>query len=118
ISHMISQWQILVLPLIVWILLNRAGAWVVTKPGTVLDFDWVLRSVITPMLMFVARFVSVCMEEARDGARWTLDKVTQSLTYLYGPDGPAARLQPTGSMVLWLAIILAVALSLSLIDVR
>lgn len=118
ISHMISQGQILVLPLIVWILLNRAGAWVVTKPGTVLDFDWVLRSVITPMLMFVAGFVSVCMEEARDGARWTLDKVTQSLTYLYGPDGPAARLQPTGSMVLWLAIILAVALSLSLIDVR
>ena len=58
------------------------------------------------------------MIEARRGAHWMLDKIGVSLTYLYGPNGPAARLKPTGSMVLWLAIILAVALSLNLIDVR
>ena len=49
-------------------------------------------------------------------SRWALARA--GLKRIYGPSGIAARALPTGQMVLWLAILLAVALFLTLLDVR
>ena len=43
---------------------------------------------------------------------------TEMEKVLYETEGRIARIQPTGTMVLWLAILLGAALAVSLLDVR
>ncbi|MEL6947499.1 MAG: Na(+)/H(+) antiporter subunit D [Pseudomonadota bacterium] len=116
VSHFISQGQLLIPVFLVWWFMNRAGLWVTTRPGTVLDVDWIFRRFLTAVLYFIDRFFTATFSELKRGWAWLISLLAQSLAALYGPEGPAARLQPTGTMVLWLAILLGVALGLNLID--
>jgi multicomponent Na+:H+ antiporter subunit D len=83
--------------------------------SVILDTDWIYRKLLPAIISFVVLFVSAVWSEIVRGFNNTITAVQNTLANFYGPEGRVARVQPTGYMVLWLAILLGAALIVNLV---
>lgn len=117
VSHVLSQMQLLFFALLAFALLMRFGMFPKEKRGINVDVDWLYRKLAPAVIGFTASVISLVWNEAARGVTFSRGAILTTLARYYGPDGRAARLQPTGVMVLWLAVLLGAALLLNLLDI-
>ncbi len=105
-THVITQLQLLLFSAMAFAILYRRGVYPPEIPALNLDFDWVYRR-LGRRLMAVSRTAIGGTDRAirqalhRQGLR-----LLTGLFRHHGPHGILARTWPTGSMVLWVAVLL------------
>lgn len=109
-THVITQLQLLFFSALAFAVLMRTGIYPPELKSVNLDADWTYRRLLPRMIGAVARLVStVWTGIAGFGARCVHDVIAR-LYSSHGPEGRIARVWPTGSMVLWIAVLLGIAL--------
>ena len=106
-GHVLTQLQLLVFSALAFAVLIRTGIYPPELRSIDLDFDWIYRrlgagvakSAIDSAARFGAAFSGSVERVLRSGV--------QRIYRHHGPEGVLARTWPTGSMVLWVAILLA-----------
>jgi len=116
-AHVLAQMQLLFFALLAFALLMRFGFFPDEKRSINLDVDWSYRKLAPAIVGFTVTVVSVFWEELNRGIEYLKQRLQIVLRDIYGPLGGAARLQPTGTMVLWIAILLGAALFLNLLGI-
>lgn len=112
-SHVITQLQLLFFSALAFTLLMRTGIYPRQLKSVNLDFDWTYRK-LGPMLIGAVRYVLSAVWQGFLG--FNLRRIERMIVTLYrahGPQGSLARTWPTGSMVLWIAVLLGVTLLLN-----
>ena len=82
----------------------------------VVDFDLVTLRIVPAIFFFTLRFGLAIWEEMVRGAGVLFTSALEAVGRIYGPEGRASQLMATGTMVLWLAILLLAALSVNLLN--
>ncbi len=111
-SHILAQIQLLVFSAAAFAWLKVSGIYPPELRSTNIDVEWLYRRL-------APRWVRRCTQGLTDVSD-TLGQATQnasrgvmrSVVRHYGPEGTLARSWPTGSMVLWVAVLLATSLIL------
>ena len=116
-DHVLAQMQLLFFALLAFALLMRFGFFPEEKRSINVDTDWIYRKATPSIIAFLGNVIAAILEEVGRSVRFLSGAVQTALYDLYGPQGKAVRAQATGSMVLWLAILLGAALFLTLFDV-
>ncbi|MDO8423516.1 MAG: Na(+)/H(+) antiporter subunit D [Parvibaculum sp.] len=112
-DHVITQLQMLFFAALAFALLIRFNIYPAEYRSINLDFDWVYRRFLPNVLRVVTHYVTVIW---RVYARFADRRIERALMVIYrahGPQGALARTWPTGSMVLWIAILLGITLGLA-----
>jgi multicomponent Na+:H+ antiporter subunit D len=112
-SHVLSQLQLLLFSALAFAVLMRTGIYPPELSSTNLDFDWIWRRGLPQTASLLVQATSPLRRRfetalARGG--------TRSMSLLQEHFGPRSRLAqtwPTGSMVLWVVILLALSLLVS-----
>ena len=106
-GHTLSQMQLLVFSALAFAVLMRTGIYPPELPSINLDFDWFYRRLgvrfANSTVNFLARLRSAVLAQAVG----MLTRISQRIYRHHGPQGVLARTWPTGSMVIWVAILLA-----------
>ena len=93
-------------------MLKISGIYPPELHATNIDVEWVYRRLAPRTARRVGRLVSSMGDAAARALRGGNKAVMRSVFRHYGPDGTLARTWPTGSMVLWVAVLLAASLVL------
>ena len=115
-SHVISQLQLLFFALLAFAVLMRAGVYPPELRAINLDFDWTYRRLLPNIVGMVTKLISTVWHAVLGFAMRRVNNIIRGLYRAHGPEGPLARVWPTGSMVLWIAVLLAATLLVSFID--
>jgi multicomponent Na+:H+ antiporter subunit D len=111
-THVMTSFQLLLWAALAFAVLMRTGLYPAETPSVNLDFDWTYRRAIPRVIGWFARggrwIHRHVLDRAENNARRFIDGVYRH----HGPPGVFARTWPTGSTVLWVAIILAAYLIL------
>jgi multicomponent Na+:H+ antiporter subunit D len=110
-SHVLSQVQLLVFSALAFTVLMRTGVYPPEMRATNLDSDWLYRRLGKDVVLAVARTAGSAHAAARRLASRRLTRFVLGLYRHHGPQGVLARTWPTGSMVLWVAVLLGVYLA-------
>ncbi len=106
-SHVVAQLQLLLFSALAFVLLMRAGLYPRPQSSVNLDSDWIYRRGLPRLLSALSTgyrgFHSASVEQARVSGRG----LQSGLRRHHGPRGALARNWPTGSMVLWVTVMLA-----------
>ena len=109
-AHVVGQMQLLCFALLAFGVLMRAGIHPPEIRAVNLDTDasyrWLMPRVIAGLAKIIGRLWAV--NEALLGR--SVNRVVARLYQSHGPEGRIAKVWPTGSMVLWLAVLLGVTL--------
>lgn len=116
-AHILAQLQLLFFALFAFALLMRYGFFPDENRSINLDTDWFYRKLAPGVIWLVASLVRTVWGELARGANLTLKFGQDALHGLYGHGGRLERVQPTGAMVLWLAILLGAALAVNLVSI-
>ncbi len=102
-EHLVSQFQLLLFAGLAFFVMLP----LMKRTETVsLDWDWFYRKLGPRMASRVTDAAAATREETERGLRSRIDQVVRRLFEIHGPHGPLARTWPTGSMVLWVAVLL------------
>lgn len=80
------------------------------RPGIVLDVDWLYRQLLSNFALTLQSGVDRVWHRILGSVQRRLMWVLESVNRHHGPQGVLARTWPTGSMVLWVAVLLAASL--------
>jgi multicomponent Na+:H+ antiporter subunit D len=112
--HVVTQLQLLVFGALGFITLMKTGVYPDEKRAVHVDAEWLYRKlgpwVVTNVGGAVARVDTYVRAAVLEFVRSTLGVAGR----MHGPVGPLARWWPTGSMVLWVAILLGAYLIFNL----
>lgn len=108
-SHVVFQLQLLLATTVVFFLLR---ARLVAMLGSLIDIDWFYRSLGPRWTKLVVFGVSIEIREVARLVMRGLANLLGSLRRHYGTRGVLARTWPSGSMVLWVALLLLMYLAL------
>ncbi len=81
--------------------------WLKRTPTISLDTDWLYRVALHRVVTGIADRLGSAQEKAQQAAVRLLQAALARIQRHHGPEGVLARTWPTGSMVLWVAIMLA-----------
>lgn len=109
-GHVLTQLQLLAFAAAGFIWLRLSGAYPPELHATNLDADWLYRLWAARGLARAGAAIRVLDRAARDAFLAQLHKVLHHLRRHHGPEGRLARTWPTGSMALWVAVMLAATL--------
>lgn len=112
-AHVITQLQLLFFSALAFSVLMKTGIYPPELRSTNLDTDWTYRRLLPTI---IGALLHATRRTWRFGVRVTEYRLDRLLTGIYrahGPQGLLARTWPTGSMVLWIAILLGMTLMLS-----
>ncbi len=109
-THVITQLQLLFFSALAFTVLMRTGIYPPELKSVNLDFDWTYRKLFPAILRHAANFVSTVMAAGSHFIRRKRETMIRGLYQSHGPEGRMAKVWPTGSMVLWIAIILSATL--------
>ena len=115
-SHVLAQLQLLGFAMLAFFMLKHIGFYVVEKKSVNLDTDWVYRIGLPKIFGFCKSIVIVFWNEIVSGTIKTQNFLLDVIQHNYRPGGRIANTQSGGVMVLWIAILLGVALFLSLFE--
>ena len=116
-THVLAQTQLLFFSALAFVWLNLRGMYPPELRSTNLDFDWVYRRAFPTVLQKSFSLIGRADEAIRSAF---LDKLGNGLTFISKKNnrtsGLLSRNYPAGSMVLWVAVLLATYLFLSFIQ--
>ena len=81
--------------------------WLKRTPTITLDIDWLYRVALKNVVSKAGGLILEVLEKAEQRVVQLLQAMLQRIQRHHGPEGILARTWPTGSMVLWVAIMLA-----------
>ena len=114
VTHVITQLQLLFWSAVAFAWLNWVGLYPPELRSVNLDSDWIVRRLVPrmfgPVTRALARLWTGILDQLGRRATATLQTVHRH----HGPQGILERTWPTGSMALWVAILLALILLLYL----
>jgi len=111
-GHSLTQLQLLLFAALAFAVLMRTGLYPPEQASINLDTDWLYRRLAPrgiQKIVAVSRRTGQAALQAGSGLGRTLMRL---VLHHYGPEGTLARAWPTGSMVLWVAVLLAASLVL------
>ena len=111
-SHVLAQFQLLVFSAAAFTWLKISGIYPPELHATNIDAEWFYRRLAPRAARRVGWFVSRTGDAAARALRGGNKALMRSVFRHYGPEGTLARTWPTGSMVLWVAVLLAASLVL------
>lgn len=115
-THVITQMQLLMFSALAFAVLVRTGVYPPELKSVNLDTDWTYRrflpSVIVRVRNVVSRLWQINSNFWLRGLSGTISRLYRS----HGPEGRMAQVWPTGSMVLWIAILLGVTLIVNFVS--
>lgn len=112
-GHVITQLQLLFFAALAFALLVRFNIYPAEYRSINLDFDWVYRRALPRMFIYISARVTAVWRHLAGFAERRIDHTLSVVYRAHGPQGPLARTWPTGSMVLWIAILLGITLCLA-----
>ena len=115
-SHVIGQLQLLFFALLAFGVLMRTGIHPPEIRAINLDTDWTYRRLLPTIIGTVARTVSKMWSANGTFWRYSISAVISRLHNSHGPEGRMAQVWPTGSMVLWIAILLGITLIVNFVS--
>jgi multicomponent Na+:H+ antiporter subunit D len=114
-SHVLAQVQLLFFSALAFVWLNLKGLYPPELHSTNLDSEWFYRRVFPAIWQRLITFGTPVWEGGKQislaSLKWSIDLVTRH----HLPEGILARTWPTGSMVLWIAVLLGAYILLSLV---
>jgi multicomponent Na+:H+ antiporter subunit D len=105
-THVISQLQLLCFAALAFTWLKLQGIYPPELRAVNLDFDWTYRRLLPGMYRTLLAFLQPLNRTVRTGTANLLSNSISALFRHHGPQGLLARTWPTGSMVLWVAMLL------------
>ena len=112
-THVVTQLQLLFFSALAFTVLMRTGIYPPELRSTNLDTDWSYRRLLPAILRTTSAFVGAVWRWTTLVVRRRLDVFLSGVYRAHGPQGILARTWPTGSMVLWIAILLGTTLVLT-----
>jgi len=112
-DHVLTQLQLLVFAGFAFALLVRAGLYPAELRAINLDVDWLYRRLLPGAIALVGGWIGATWRASVRAFDYRLDRLIVTIYRTHGPLGILARTWPTGSMVLWIAVLLGITLMLS-----
>ena len=112
VTHVITQLQLLFWSAVAFAWLNWVGLYPPELRSVNLDSDWIVRRLVPRMLGPVTRAFARLWTGILDQVGRRATATLQTVHRHHGPQGVLERTWPTGSMALWVAILLALILLL------
>jgi multicomponent Na+:H+ antiporter subunit D len=109
-THVITQLQLLMFSALAFSVLMRTGLYPPELRSTNLDFDWIYRRVLPRLLLGIGGLIQDVWGGFVGRAQTRIQRIISTVYRHHGPQGTLARTWPTGSMVLWVAVLLFVML--------
>jgi multicomponent Na+:H+ antiporter subunit D len=103
-SHVVLQLQLLLFSGLAFFVMLP---WLKRTTTITLDFDWLYRVALPAIISRIGNFVAQPLARSNRRIMRMLELALSRLYRHHGPQGILARTWPTGSMVLWVAILLA-----------
>ncbi|KAA3627197.1 MAG: Na(+)/H(+) antiporter subunit D [Proteobacteria bacterium] len=107
VTHVVTQLQLLLLAILGVAVLMRTGLYPHEQRAINLDFDWIYRKAAPIAISTMVAVAAPVDAGFRRGVISRFNRLVDGLFRHHGPRGILARTWPTGSMVLWVAILLA-----------
>jgi multicomponent Na+:H+ antiporter subunit D len=111
-THVLTQLQLLAFAILGVVFLHRSGRYPAEIPSVNLDFEWVYRKLFPTLYRYLVWGLSMARDYLTGWLNWWSSGLLRTLNQTHGPQGTLARTWPIGSMVLWVAVLLAVYLVL------
>ena len=111
-THVIAQLQLLFFSALAFAWLKLYGLYPPELPSVNLDVEWIYRRLVPCAVRRLIAALRPLDTGIRAGALRAADTVVKGLSRHHGQEGVLARTWPTGSMVLWIAVLLGVYLVL------
>ncbi|MEX2353062.1 MAG: proton-conducting transporter membrane subunit, partial [Gammaproteobacteria bacterium] len=111
-THVLTQLQLLAFATLGVVFLHRSGRYPAEVPSVNLDAEWLYRRLLPSIYNAVVQVISISGMLLGQFVRTGLDMLGQGLARHHGPRGILARTWPTGSMVLWVMVLLGLYLIL------
>jgi multicomponent Na+:H+ antiporter subunit D len=109
-NHVIAQLQLLCFALLAFAVLMRSGIHPPEIRAVNLDVDWIYRRLIPKLYLPIAALIGLIWTALSEAALKNLGQFQNLLYRWHSPETGMARVRPTGAMVIWVAILLAVTL--------
>ena len=111
-GHSLTQVQLLLFAALAFAVLLRTGLYPPEQNAINLDTDWLYRRLAPKVVCSVMNNLVIVTNGLSAATRSVGRALMRSVIRHYGPEGTLARTWPTGSMVLWIAVLLAASLVL------
>ena len=111
-SHILAQIQLLVFSAAAFAWLKVAGIYPPELHSTNIDVEWLYRRLAPRWLRNTTALTRQAADLGGKACRNLGQKLMRLVLDHYGPEGTLARAWPTGSMVLWVAVLLGASLIL------
>jgi multicomponent Na+:H+ antiporter subunit D len=111
-GHVLAQLQLLAFSALAFTWLKLSGIYPPELRSVNLDVDWLYRRLLPDAVQQALARLAPLQEQLRIHARVALGLALQGLARHHGEHGVLARSWPTGSMVLWVAVLLGLSLVL------
>lgn len=115
-THVITQLQLLVFSTLAFAVLMRAGLYPTALKSVNLDTDWSYRRLLPRIVGGIGETLGSAMARMSSMVNDGLRSLIIRMYHSYGPQGRIAQFWPTGSMVLWIAILLGVTLIVNFVS--
>ncbi|ACT58919.1 Na(+)/H(+) antiporter subunit D [Hirschia baltica] len=115
-DHVVTQFQLLILAMLAFVLMQRFGLYPAEKPGVVLDFDWTYRRIGYGFAHWADRLWERASPAMTNGWRKLGSRVHTYLTEAFSPEGMLSKGGPSGSMAVWTALILGLVIAVSVVS--
>ena len=109
-NHVIAQLQLLCFALLAFAVLMRSGIHPPEIRAVNLDVDWIYRRLIPKLYRPIAALIGLIWTALSEATLKNLGQFQNLLYRWHSPETGMARVRPTGAMVIWVAILLAVTL--------
>jgi len=106
-THVITQLQLLFFSALAFGWLMRTGLYPPELSSTNLDFDWSYRRLLPVIVEALSRLYEPLDRYVRITFIRQVERIISGVFRHHGPEGALARSFPTGSTVLWVAVLLA-----------
>ena len=111
-SHILAQIQLLVFSAAAFAWLKVAGIYPPELHSTNIDVDWLYRRLAPRWVQKITAALRRAAETTSRAGENLGRNLMRLVLHHYGPEGTLARVWPTGSMVLWVAVLLGASLVL------
>jgi multicomponent Na+:H+ antiporter subunit D len=111
-SHILAQIQLLVFSAAAFAWLKVSGIYPPELRSTNIDVEWLYRRLAPRWVRRCTQGLTAVSDTLGQTTQNASRVVMRSVVRHYGPEGTLARSWPTGSMVLWVAVLLAASLIL------
>ncbi|MCG6930704.1 MAG: Na(+)/H(+) antiporter subunit D [Desulfofustis sp.] len=113
-SHVVTQTQLLFFAMLAFVYLNLQGIYPAERLAINLDAEWFYRRFLRRVVEKLGRWIRSSDQGIRSTAEQRISRLTAYLAQRHYPTGKGAVIRPTGSMVMYIAILLAAYLWLLL----